>query len=119
MHGAIAENRSVYDIHEDRPGWRTSTELPKVGAYFINVGRGSLVDEIALIEALDSGHLSGATLDVFSTEPLPADHPMWRHPKITMTPHIAGGRPTTAIEATVENYRRVKLGKALLNLAMA
>jgi glyoxylate/hydroxypyruvate reductase len=90
----------------------------KSGAYFINVGRGSLVDEAALIEALDSGHLSGATLDVFSTEPLSADHPLWRHPKITMSPHIAGGRPTTAIEATVENYRRVKLGEALLNPAM-
>ncbi len=89
----------------------------KAGAYFINVGRGSLVDEAALIEALDNGHLSGATLDVFSTEPLAADHPLWRHPKVTMTPHIAGGRPTTAIEATVENYHRVKSGKPLLNPA--
>ena len=95
----------------------TSFSAMKSGAYFINVGRGSLVDETALIEALDSGHLSGATLDVFSTEPLPGDHPLWRHPKITMTPHIAGGRPTTAIEATVENYHRVKSGKPLLNPA--
>ena len=95
----------------------TSFSAMKSGAYFINVGRGSLVDETALIEALDSGHLSGATLDVFSTEPLPGDHPLWRHPKITMTPHIAGGRPTTAIEVTVENYHRVKSGKPLLNPA--
>ena len=95
----------------------TGFKAMKIDAYFINVGRGSLVDEAALIEALDSGHLSGATLDVFSTEPLPADHPLWHHPKITMTPHIAGGRPTTAIEATVENYHRVKSGRPLLNPA--
>ena len=59
------------------------------GGYVINVARGAhLVDE-DLVHLLDGGHLSGATLDVFRTEPLPSEHPFWRHPKITMTPHTS------------------------------
>jgi len=59
------------------------------GAYVINVARGShLVDE-DLITLIDSGHLAGATLDVFRAEPLPAEHPFWKHPKITLTPHTS------------------------------
>ncbi len=59
------------------------------GACVINVARGAhLVDE-DLIALLDSGHLAGATLDVFRTEPLPPEHPFWRHPKITITPHTS------------------------------
>ena len=59
------------------------------GGYVINVARGAhLVDE-DLINLIDSGHLAGATLDVFRTEPLPPDHPFWRHPKITVTPHTS------------------------------
>ena len=59
------------------------------GGYVINVARGAhLVDE-ALITLIDSGHLAGATLDVFRTEPLPAQHPFWQHPKITITPHTS------------------------------
>jgi len=64
-------------------------QLPQ-GAWVINVARGTLLVEEDLIAALDSGHLAGAVLDVFRTEPLPADHPFWRHPKITVTPHVAG-----------------------------
>jgi glyoxylate/hydroxypyruvate reductase A len=61
----------------------------KPGAYVINVARGGhLVDE-DLLALLDSGHLAGATLDVFRTEPLPAGHPFWQHPKITITPHTS------------------------------
>ena len=59
------------------------------GGYVINVARGAhLVDE-DLLQLLDSGHLAGATLDVFRTEPLPAEHPFWRHPKVTVTPHTS------------------------------
>lgn len=64
-------------------------QLPK-GAWVINVARGAHLIEEDLIAALDSGHLAGAVLDVFQSEPLPDDSPIWQHPKITATPHIAG-----------------------------
>ncbi len=75
----------------------------KGGCYFINVGRGEQVVDEALISALDSGHLSGACLDVFREEPLPADSPFWRHPKITVTPHIAGITPRHSGAAHILN----------------
>ena len=59
------------------------------GGYLINVARGKHVVEEDLITLIDSGHLAGATLDVFRTEPLPADNPLWAHPKITVTPHTS------------------------------
>ena len=59
------------------------------GAYVINVARGAHLVEADLLALLDSGHLAGATLDVFRTEPLPADHPFWRHRRITVTPHTS------------------------------
>ena len=59
------------------------------GGYVINVARGKHLVEEDLITLIDSGHLAGATLDVFRTEPLPADHPFWQHPKITVTPHTS------------------------------
>jgi glyoxylate/hydroxypyruvate reductase A len=62
--------------------------LPQ-GAYVVNVGRGALLVEQDLVAALDSGHLAGAMLDVFDVEPLPADHPYWRHPRIDVTPHVS------------------------------
>jgi glyoxylate/hydroxypyruvate reductase A len=62
--------------------------LPR-GAWLVNVARGALVVDEALLAALDSDHLAGATLDVFRTEPLPIGHPFWRHPKIRITPHVA------------------------------
>jgi glyoxylate/hydroxypyruvate reductase A len=63
-------------------------QLPR-GAYLINVARGAHLVDDDLLELLDSGHLAGATLDVFRTEPLPPQHPFWAHPKITVTPHIS------------------------------
>lgn len=59
------------------------------GAWLINVARGALVDNEALLSALDSGRLAGATLDVFEEEPLPRHHPFWRHPKVRVTPHVS------------------------------
>jgi glyoxylate/hydroxypyruvate reductase A len=59
------------------------------GGYLINVARGKHLVEEDLITLIDSGHLAGATLDVFRTEPLPADNPLWAHPKITVTPHTS------------------------------
>ena len=67
---------------------RTLSQL-QPGAYLVNVARGAHLVDADLLAALDSGHLAGATLDVFRTEPLPFDHPFWDHPKITITPHIS------------------------------
>jgi len=67
---------------------RTLALLPE-GAGVINVARGGHLDTAALLEGLESGHLSGAVLDVFEPEPLPADSPLWRHPKIIVSPHVA------------------------------
>jgi glyoxylate/hydroxypyruvate reductase A len=70
-------------------------KLPR-GACVINASRGECLVENALLAAIDSGHIAGATLDVFAREPLPPDHPFWTHPKITITPHIAS---LTALES--------------------
>ena len=89
--------------------------LPK-GAYFINMARGGHVVDEALLAALDSGHLSGATLDVFNQEPLPADHRYWTHPKVHVTPHIAGAtNPRTASPGIIENIKRLRSGRELIN----
>src|SRR5882757_5693027 len=88
--------------------------LPK-GAYVINMARGGHVVDEALLAALDSGHLSGAALDVFNQGPLPAEHPYWTHPKVHVTPHIAGAtNPRTASPGVIENIKRVRAGKPLL-----
>lgn len=90
--------------------------LPR-GAVVINPGRGSLIDDDALLAALDSGHLRHATLDVFRTEPLPPDHPFWAHPRVTVTPHVAAEtRPESAARVIAENIRRAEAGEALLHL---
>lgn len=85
--------------------------LPK-GARLINAGRGELIDDAALLAALDSGHLGHATLDVFRQEPLPVDHPFRTHPGITVTPHIASvTRPATAAETIVAQVIRGEAGE--------
>lgn len=90
--------------------------LPK-GAWIINAGRGSLIDETALVAALDAGHVGHAVLDVFQTEPLPEEHPFWRHPGVTVTPHIAAEtRPETAAPVVAENLRRVMAGRVPMHL---
>lgn len=68
---------------------RDSLSRLQPGGYVINVARGAHLVDDDLLALLDSGHLAGAALDVFRTEPLPADHPFWRHPKITVTPHTS------------------------------
>ena len=90
--------------------------MPK-GARIVNPGRGTLIEDEALLAALDSGQIGHATLDVFRTEPLPADHPYWSHPKVTVTPHIAAEtRADTASDVIAENIRRSEAGEPLLHL---
>ena len=93
---------------------KTLSYLTK-NAVIINPGRGTLIDEKVLLKSLDDGKLAHATLDVFRQEPLPADHPFWQHPKITVTPHIASEtRPETASQVIAANIRRCEKGKPLL-----
>ena len=94
----------------------TLAQMPK-GAFIINPGRGPLIDDEALLAALDSGQIAHATLDVFRIEPLPADHPYWANPRVTVTPHIAAEtRARTASEVIVENIRRGEAGEPFINL---
>lgn len=94
----------------------TLMHLPK-GAMLINPGRGPLIDDVALLKALDTGHIAHATLDVFRVEPLPKDHPYWAHPNVTVTPHIASEtRPDTASQIIAENIRRGEANEPYLHL---
>ena len=90
--------------------------LPR-GACVINVSRGALLVENDLLVAVDAGHLAGAALDVFATEPLPPESPLWRHPKILCTPHIAAfNRPDFAAAQLLDNLRRAREGRPLVNV---
>jgi glyoxylate/hydroxypyruvate reductase A len=87
------------------------------GAYIVNCGRGNLIDDEALIEAMDSGHIAGAALDVFKTEPLPAEHPFWSHPKVTMTPHYSSnGAARYGVDVIIDNIRRDRAGQPFANI---
>jgi phosphoglycerate dehydrogenase-like enzyme len=91
----------------------------KKGAILINVARGALVDERALVEALKSGHLAGAGLDVFEEEPLPPDSPLWHMPNVVITPHIGGLSERTrqrVFERFLENLRRFLAGEPLVGI---
>lgn len=95
---------------------RTLAMLPR-GAVILNPGRGALIDDAALIAALDAGQVGHATLDVFRIEPLPQDHPFWSHPGVTVTPHIAADtRASTAAHVIAENIRRGEAGEPFLHL---
>lgn len=94
---------------------QTLSYLP-LGARIINPGRGPLIDDAALLAALDTGHIAHATLDVFRVEPLPATDPYWAHPKVTVTPHIAAEtRALTAAQMIAQNIQRGEAGEPFLN----
>lgn len=96
---------------------RDTLALLPDGAFVVNCGRGNLIDDDALIEAMDSGHIAGAALDVFKTEPLPADHPYWSHPKVTMTPHYSSnGAARHGVAVIIDNIRRDRAGQPLANI---
>ncbi|WP_305783603.1 phosphoglycerate dehydrogenase [Symbioplanes lichenis] len=82
-------------------------------AWLVNVGRGSTVDETALLAALRGGRLAGAALDVVATEPLPPDSPLWDEPNVLITPHAAGGRPIGAADRIATNLTALLAGKPL------
>ncbi len=84
-------------------------------AWLINVSRGGLVDEDALLDALRGGRLAGAVLDVVSEEPLPPDHPLWDAPNVTITPHVSGATSRFRDDLVIENVRRYLAGEPLLN----
>jgi phosphoglycerate dehydrogenase-like enzyme len=88
-------------------------KLPK-HAYFVNVGRSNVLDEAALMDALNKQSLAGAALDVFDAEPLPQDSPLWDTPNLTITAHIAAvSYPSLIVPIFLENYRRYRAGQEL------
>jgi len=90
-------------------------QLPR-GAVVVNVGRAKIIDTDALIAALASGHLGGASLDVFPQEPLPPDHPLWTSPNVILTPHTSGfraGHWDEVVELFAENLQRFLTGESL------
>jgi len=95
----------------------TRLALLPAGACILNPGRGPLIDDEALLAALDSGRVAHATLDVFRVEPLPGDHPYWAHPQVTVTPHIASDtRPASAARLVADNIGRAEAGLSMLHV---
>ncbi len=91
----------------------------KPTAILVNIGRGGLIDEFALVQALQEGRLAGAGLDVFETEPLPKDSPLWTMENVIITPHMAGNTPhydERALEIFLENLRRYTAGESLTHV---
>lgn len=91
----------------------------KRSGYLINVSRGSVVDELALIRAIGDGQIAGAALDVFEVEPLPPTNPLWTMPNVIVTSHIAGNPteyPRRILEIFVENAKRYLAGEDLINV---
>lgn len=122
LHTALSQAEIVVLLLPDTPATEntlnseTLAMLPK-GARIINPGRGPLIDDDALLAALDTGQIGHATLDVFRVEPLPPEHPYWTHPNVTVTPHIASEtRPVTAAQVICENVRRGEAGEPFLHL---
>jgi phosphoglycerate dehydrogenase-like enzyme len=90
----------------------------KPSAYLINIARGAIVDESALVAALEAGVIAGAASDVFETEPLPPDAPVWNAPNVIITPHVTPRLPDRtqrSIEIIAENARRYRAGESMLN----
>lgn len=99
---------------------RCAIQALKPGTYFVNVGRGGVIDQGALVEALETGALAGAALDVFETEPLPPESRLWHLPNVIVTPHSAANTETTrrrGAELFVDNLARFAQGRPLLNIA--
>jgi len=88
------------------------------GAVVVHLSRGKVLDEAALLAALDAGRVSGAALDVFAEEPLPAAHPFWTHPRVLVSPHVSAVTPRVwdrQLELVLDNWARLVAGRALRN----
>jgi D-2-hydroxyacid dehydrogenase (NADP+) len=108
---ATAETRALLDAE--------SFALMKQGSYLVNIARGSMVDEAALVAALKSGHVAGAALDVFDPEPLPPDSELWQLPQVLITPHVSSASEHSMgrqMEICRQNLQRYIRGEKLLNL---
>jgi phosphoglycerate dehydrogenase-like enzyme len=106
-----AETRGLFD--------RAAFETMKPTAFLVNIARGDICNEAALVRALEEKQIAGAALDVFHDEPLPFDHPLWRLPNVFISPHITGLTPHYNDRAAVifeENLRRYLAGESLLNV---
>ncbi|CZF82957.1 Glyoxylate/hydroxypyruvate reductase A [Grimontia celer] len=100
-------NPSTHHLLDDN----TLGFLPN-GARVVSISRGAVIDETALVDALDSDRLSAAVLDAHQTEPLPSSSPLWQHPKVTVTPHISGATlASSAAKVVVENINRTRKGE--------
>jgi phosphoglycerate dehydrogenase-like enzyme len=124
LHRAVADADHVLDALPSTDQTRGLFDaaafdaMPRT-ARFYNVGRGATVDEDALIEALRTGSIAGAALDVFAVEPLPADSPLWTMPDVIVSPHISGdveGWEAEVVSVFVANARRFAAGKPLANV---
>jgi glyoxylate/hydroxypyruvate reductase A len=106
-------------LTEDTNGILNNTlfqKLPK-SSYLINVARGGHLNDEDLIQSLNSGQLTGATLDVFTTEPLPSNHPFWKRKEILITPHVASmSNANSVAPQVIENYHRMERSEKLLNV---
>ena len=122
LNSALLDARGVVLLLPDTPETENTLNVATIsrlqkGAFVLNPGRGPLIDDEALLNALNSGHLGHATLDVFREEPLPQNHAYWHHPNVTVTPHIASEtRPIWAAKSLAENIRRSEAGEPLLHL---
>ena len=112
LHGFLDSLDHLVSVLPNTPGTthlldRDALARLPAHAYFINVGRGNVIDDAALVAALCEGRLAGAALDVFDEEPVPADSPLWKTPNLTITAHIAAiSHPALIAPIFVENYHR-------------
>lgn len=124
LHQELAAADHVVNVLPITPATRrvfdaSSFAAMKASAVFVNIGRGSTVDEPALIGALGDGVIAGAALDVFEVEPLPAESPLWRMPNVLVSPHRAGdheGWESAVVALFLDNLRRFASGEPLRNV---
>lgn len=122
LQSALKDAAGAVLLLPDTPGTQNTLNTQSLawmahGAFVLNPGRGPLIDDDALLAALDAGQIGHATLDTFRTEPLPKDHPFWHHPRVTVTPHIASEtRAEWSAKTIAENVRRGEAGEPFLHL---